>query len=284
MPSLRYALAAAALAVLGQAAPAAPAPSWLLTYAGKSTNELIWDKRAAGLIHESLPAALADPVQAGLGGPPDPVHVNGQRYVWMSACVPHACGEKGFLWVDTRTGHALGADADCDYPGEGQPWSCAITLGSSGLTLAGIPPQARQALRAWMTDQNLVPKSVAFAGPDGTQAVLDPAAYAPPARFRPPAGGPSFDCAGVSSPLETVICGDPHLARLDLELAQLYGQMRHGFASESDQRQLRDLQRQWVQHRNSRCLAAADRKACLAEEYQQQRETLGNWVPARGAR
>lgn len=280
MRSLQYTLLVAVLGVCHGLA-AASSPSWLLDFAGKSTNALIWDKRTAGLIRESLPAGLAGRVTDALGGPPDPVRVSAQRYVWVSACVPHSCGDKGFLWVDTQTGHALGANADCKYSGQGQPWLCAIALGSASLTQEAIPPEALQALRAWMTDQDLVPKSITFAGSDGVRTQLDPAVYAPPKGFRPPEGGPSFDCARASSPLETDICGDPQLARLDLELARLYTRVRQGSDRAPEQQQLQDLQRQWLRHRNSRCSAAADRKACLAEEYQQQHTVLEHWTPAR---
>jgi uncharacterized protein YecT (DUF1311 family) len=284
MRSLRYALVIVGLAVLCAEAPAEPGASWLLTYAGKSTNELIWDHRAASLIHASLPAALAGNVEAALGGPPDPVIVSGQRYVSMSACLPHACGEKGFLWVDTQTGTALGADADCSYARKGTARPCAVMLGSMSLSHEGIPAEAVQALRAWMADQNILPVSVEFMDPVGRPSKLDAASYAPRERFHPPADGPSFDCTRASAPIETDICTDAGLARLDLELAQLYERIRHGHATLPARQELRDLQQQWLGHRDSRCLAAADRKACLTEEYQRQRETLENWLPGRPLR
>jgi hypothetical protein len=78
--------------------------------------------------------------------------------------------------------------------------------------------------------------------------------------FHPPAGEPSFDCTRASARIER----------------RLYGQIRQGYDTVAVQHELRDLQRQWLGHRDSRCLAAADRKACLTEEYQRQRETLEN--------
>jgi uncharacterized protein YecT (DUF1311 family) len=283
MGSKRYALVILVLALLCREAPASQDCAWLLAYAGKSTNQLIWDKRIGSLIHDALPASLADRVAGALGGPPDPVFVTDRRYVSMSACFPHACGEKAFLWVDTQTGNALGAHADCSYPENGAAWRCAVRLGSTGLSRDTIPVQAAQALRAWMTEQGLALESIGFIGRDGTVQELDAAVYAPAEKFHPPAGGPSFDCARASSQIEADICGDPAVARLDLDLATLYEQIRHGVATEPAQQALRDLQRQWLQHRNSRCSAVADRAACLTEEYQRQRETLGNWVPARAA-
>jgi hypothetical protein len=175
--SMTLALALGGFTLLCHQAPAAPGPTWLLSYGGKPTNRVIDDRRTVSLIHESLPAALADKVEGALGGPPDLVQVNAQRYVSMSACFPHACNEKGFFWVDTQTGTALGADADCSYAGEG--WGCAIKLGSMGLSGGAIPPEAMQALRAWMAAQKLVPDSLTFVGADGRLAPLETASYAP---------------------------------------------------------------------------------------------------------
>jgi hypothetical protein len=177
--SLRHAFVIAASALLCGEALAASSSSWLLGYGGKSTNALITDKRAATLIHKGLPAELADKVEGALGGPPELVRVSAQRYVSMSACFPHACNVKGFLWVDAQTGLVLGADADCSFGGEGKAWPCVITLGSMGLSREAIPEAAVQGLRAWMRNQKLEPVSVAFIGADGVRAQLDLAGYVP---------------------------------------------------------------------------------------------------------
>jgi uncharacterized protein YecT (DUF1311 family) len=289
MGSMRFALIVAAVTLsccVGEAFAAADA-SWLLAYTGKSTNEFIWDKRANKLIHDSLPKDLADKVRPAVGGAPDPVFVKEKRYVSVSATFPHWSRQKGFLWVDTRTGTALGAYAEGRDVSHGTTalgdWRYALTLGSLELTADDIPPQAVQALRAWITEHDLTLDSVEFMGRDGTVRQLEASAYAPRERFHPPTGGPSFDCAKASSPVESDICANAALAKQDLELATLYEQIHEGVGTEPAQHQLRDLERQWLQRRDSRCSAAADPAGCLAEEYGRQRETLEHWVPAQQA-
>ncbi len=49
----------------------------------------------------------------------------------------------------------------------------------------------------------------------------------PPTRVEERAAGPSFDCARAKAPLEQVICSDPALSRLDLEVLQPYYVLRH---------------------------------------------------------
>jgi uncharacterized protein YecT (DUF1311 family) len=257
--------------------------SWLLAYTGKSTNDLIWDKRAEKLIHDTLPKDLAKELRPALGGPPDPVFVVESRYVSASACFPHWAYQKGFLWVDTKTGTALGAYAEGHDTSHGAAimgnWRYTLTLGSATLTADDIPSRASQSLRDWITDHDLALDSVEFVGGDGTVRQLDPSAYTPRERFHPPADGPSFDCAKALSQTEADICANPTLAKLDLELARLYEQIHAGVGTQPAQDQLRQLQRQWLRRRNQLCLAAADRPACLAEEYRRQRAALENWVP-----
>ncbi len=50
----------------------------------------------------------------------------------------------------------------------------------------------------------------------------------PPRTEASEAVGPSFDCAAPKAPLDRVVCSDPALSRLDLELVQPYYLMRHG--------------------------------------------------------
>ena len=98
-----------ALAVAASGLAHAADLSWPLSYAGKSTNEFILNKRANPLINTRLPSTLARDVTLSLDGPPDPVIVKDGRYVSVSACRPHDCGDKAFFWIDTRTGAGLGA-------------------------------------------------------------------------------------------------------------------------------------------------------------------------------
>jgi uncharacterized protein YecT (DUF1311 family) len=264
---------ALALLVAGwSAAPAYASPSvdWMLSYEGKSTNEFVWDKRTASLVRTRLPAKLSDPVLSGLGGPPDPVVVTDHRYVSVAACVPHDCGDKAFLWVDTKTGVGLGAAFG---------YGDKLTIGSNGLTASAIPQLARRALIDWITEQDMKPATVEYIGGDGASTPLAPAGFQPRERYRPAPGGPSFDCSKPSNAIETTICGDAELKALDRDLAELYERIRHGNGTVPARQELRDLQRAWLRKRNADCSQGASMRDCLRKAYATQQNVLMNWIP-----
>jgi uncharacterized protein YecT (DUF1311 family) len=263
---LAVGLAALSLPALAQPAGAA---NWALAYEGKSTNQFVGDKRANRLMRASLPAKLSDHVLESLGGPPDPVFMTDHRYVSVSACRPHSCMEKGWFWLDTKTGTGLGA-----YFVEG-----ALQLASSSLPADRLPPPARRALLGWLADNDLRPQTVEFFGAAGPVTPLPLAQFAPPARFVPPEGGPSFDCAAAATRIEKTICADTGLAKQDLELAQLVTELRHGHSTTGARDQLLQLQRKWLAERNASCERAPEAAACLRERYRFQHDRLMNWIP-----
>jgi uncharacterized protein len=108
---------------------------------------------------------------------------------------------------------------------------------------------------------------------------LAPADFRLTERFHPPSTGPSFDCQNSRSQIEKAICGNPILAKLDLEMAVLYGQMHVSYDTVGDREQLRDLQRAWLARRGVVCPEEPDQVQCLAAEYRRQHDVLGNWVP-----
>lgn len=163
----KIAAAAGLLLVLSGRAishPGSSSTSWLLQYEGQSTNQLIWDKRFAGLVNTRVPAALSDQVVLALAGPPDPVVVQDQRYVSMSACRPYDCTERGFLWIDVERGMGLGA-----YHLRG-----TLKLASNGITADHIPPQAKLALTSWIYEQSLNVEYVEFIDRAGVHLEMQP--------------------------------------------------------------------------------------------------------------
>ena len=153
----------------------APSTAWVLDYDGRSTNEIIWDKRIDRLIHTRVPADLSTSVLEALSGPPDPVVVAEHRYVSMSACAAHACLTKGFFWIDTQSGIGLGAVAEV--------WSFQphmLRLGSNALSGRQFPAPAIGALTDWMSGQRIRPAVVEFVGRDGKVVPLDPANFPVP--------------------------------------------------------------------------------------------------------
>jgi uncharacterized protein YecT (DUF1311 family) len=267
---MRKLIVAAVLCGAAWASAAQPVP-WLLDYEGQSTNKLIWDKRARPLVRAHVPKALARDVVDALGGPPDPVVVTDKRYVSISACVAHAGPVKGFFWIDTQTGAALGANY---YDGK-------LRLGSNDFGADAVPEPARKALRDWLAEEQLRATSVEFIDRQGKSGKQDVAAFAPPARFLPPDGGPSFDCAKAATPIERAICAAPALAQSDLELTRLYTEIRHGYDTLAARAELQALQRQWLRERDKTCRAAADVAGCLLDQYRAQHQRLRNWVPGR---
>ncbi|WP_236189007.1 lysozyme inhibitor LprI family protein [Pseudomonas paraglycinae] len=70
----------------------------------------------------------------------------------------------------------------------------------------------------------------------------------------------SFDCAGASSPVEKVVCADPHLSGLDDKLAAVW---RSTLAKVADPKALKADQRMWLKSRNG----CDQQLACLRRNY-----------------
>jgi uncharacterized protein YecT (DUF1311 family) len=249
--------------------PASNSTQWLLSYKGKSTNDFARDQREAYLVRTRIPAKLSSDLLSALGGPPDPVFVVDQRYVSVSACVPHDCQEKGFLWMDTKTGISLGAYSAPD----------TLLLGSNEMSPDHIPSAARRALIDWLSEYDLRSASVAFIGSAGTRTALDPSTFKPRDKFQAPTNGPAFDCALASNQVEKTICHDAELSKLDLALTALVNEIRRATATTTAQEQLIALQRKWQKDRDVGCAVASEMSTCLKARYQAQHERLMNWVP-----
>lgn len=273
-------LALAAL-VACAAAGAAPSPhagpgAWVLAYEGQSTNRFISDRRAVALVRSSVPAALSRDVLDALGGPPGPVLVQAGRYLAATACVRHYCPDKGWFWIDSRTGIGLGAYyASPDG---------VLRIGSTSIAPARVPPPARRALLAWLADYGLTPSAVSFVSRDGRAIRLAPGPFTPPRAYQPPPGGPSFDCRKAATLAEQRICASAALSAQDLALARLVREVRHGHATAAARAELVSLQRRWLGQRDVRCRARAGMDACLGAQYRAQIERIGNWVPSAASR
>jgi uncharacterized protein YecT (DUF1311 family) len=268
----------------GASAVASPGAAWTLQYGDKSTNEFIWDKRTQKLVRGTVPASLAGKVLDALGGPPGPVVVVDDRYVSVSACVPHDCLDKGFFWVDTRTGVGLGATAAMRYrkadPALPNDGNTTLLLASNSMDAQHIPPAARQALIDWLSDNEMRTVSVDFIHGRSEPFALDDAGFTARERFFPPPEGPSFDCQRAGSAIEQTICADPALAAQDLALQTLYDRVRRGHGTMAARREVQALQRQWLSQRDKGCTAAAGMSACLQAAYAAQTRVLNHWVPA----
>lgn len=79
---------------------------------------------------------------------------------------------------------------------------------------------------------------------------------------------PSFDCAKASTSAEEAVCEDPHLARLDLELARLYRLAVRGPNMTPDRLDdLKASQRGWVKGRDACWKAEIGLDRCIEDSY-----------------
>jgi uncharacterized protein len=79
---------------------------------------------------------------------------------------------------------------------------------------------------------------------------------------------PSFDCARAASGAETAICGNPWLARLDVELSRLFAlATADPGISEVDRDVLKAAQRGWIKGRDACWQAGEPLDTCIAASY-----------------
>ncbi|MBB3121198.1 lysozyme inhibitor LprI family protein [Pseudoduganella violacea] len=256
------------LAMANSAWAGAKPAGWVLSYEGKSSNAFIWDKRAKGLIKNSVPPKIADELLSALGGPPDPVVVVKQRYVSVSACVAHACMVKGMFWFDSQEGVGIGVYLDED----------SLTLASSGLRPEEVPAIARKAITDWLSDVEVQPKQAQYLAPNGDLSPIAPTQFIRPT-YRATPEGPSFDCRKAGTAIERSICSDAQLAKQDLELAALFNEIRRGNDTVGARDELRSFQLDWLKDRDASCKKSAAMATCLHEQYRQQHDRLMHWTP-----
>lgn len=262
-------------------ATAGPAAPWVLGFSGQSNDRLLNDSRIWQLISADLHIAPSSDRMLAFVGPPAPVFASQKRYLWSISCQAHNCDYKGFFWIDAYTGASLAATSEFPSAGASNVTDRVLTLGSTTLTPSSIPGSAMEALREWITTNDLQFTAAHFITRDGSLAQLDPALYRPRPQFVPPPGGPSFDCNKAKAAIDLDICRDPTLAKLDLRLDALYKQLAHSLTTEDQIAQLKSLQRTWLQRRDRNCRATQQRRRCLKGAYREQYDRLGNWMPPR---
>ena len=135
--------------------------SWLLSYQGKTTNQVRWDDRFPKLLQSGLPDVRAnfyDPNKplpevalVALSGPPEEVSIESSRYVTLAACVPHVGELKGLLWVDAGSSEPEMVFAALDQDAA-KPARASLALFTRSSRLASkLPPQFVSSLTAWLT-------------------------------------------------------------------------------------------------------------------------------------
>jgi uncharacterized protein len=78
------------------------------------------------------------------------------------------------------------------------------------------------------------------------------------------AATPSFDCTKARSTVETLICNDEDLAKLDREVARLFVRVRDGLRGTPRLPELIGTQRGWIRARDD-CWRQPDARVCVIE-------------------
>lgn len=95
--------------------------------------------------------------------------------------------------------------------------------------------------------------------------------------------GPSFNCAKAVGSVETLICSEDALARLDLRLSLRFKEALRAIRSlqtgaKDAEAELRAYQRGWIKGRND-CYKAVDRYACVESAYlRRENELVTQWM------
>lgn len=152
--------------------------SWLLDYAGKSTSQVIGDKRFKAILVEIVPEIkmdlgignscfLKDIVTEFLSGPAENVIVRENRYVILSACRFNSCPEKAWLWFDLKEGIAVGALVHYIFDGNysRQPSLLLFSTQVDGQSLTEI---SKHDLKNWLSRLDLKFEKQRWLGKNGT--------------------------------------------------------------------------------------------------------------------
>jgi hypothetical protein len=138
---------------------------WLLSYQGKTTNQVRWDPRLPSLLQAGLPdfnvhiysnQPLPETALTYLSGPPEPVNIESGRYVTLAACVPQVGELKGLLWVDLGgSGHPQMIFAALDQDA-GKNFRASLALFTQNDEYAKkLPPQFIASLTSWLTGRGI---------------------------------------------------------------------------------------------------------------------------------
>jgi hypothetical protein len=166
---------------------------WLVDYRGQDTSRLHGDKRFEPFLRENLPDVrvsfwgdkpLPEVASEYLGGPPDPVRVEEDRYVSAGACVYRFGPAKGLLWVDLGQPRPLVVFAALH-----QPWDTPTVwiISRTALTPETLPKPLLAAIARWITEDKkavfLEPvrlSGVEVADPAGRIRTISPSALGLP--------------------------------------------------------------------------------------------------------
>jgi hypothetical protein len=173
-PALRKALATNGKLCSGAAARSAARYdfSWLRALAKDSDRQFVFDRRFNRLLSAAVPdleledgELFRDVLKARMILP-EGIELHGDRYVVMAGCMPHNCGEKGYIWVDLLERRSIVAVDAVFYDAaaaEGSRLRHVVALGSNTIEASEAPRQFWQQLGERLPDS-----PIHYAGPRGT--------------------------------------------------------------------------------------------------------------------
>lgn len=107
--------------------------------------------------------------------------------------------------------------------------------------------------------------------PEHAQPPPPPVAV-PAAETAAPKVGPAFDCSRAATPVETLICSDPELARLDVELDRTYRVAREKLQGQQRQKLVSE-ENAWIKGRAG-CAGTPDMRGCVRTAYEERLAVL----------
>jgi len=242
---------------------------WINAYKGRSTNVFMADKRSIALIKETVPYKISMVTINALGGPPEPMENQKDRYFFAAACAWKECEIKGFFWFDSELSVAIGG-----YFKEGN-----LYLGSNHIPVDHIPTNAIKKIREWARQNKTLIKEVKFYTAKGMPQSLSAREFSFENIVVNNTSGPSFDCKNNITQIESEICNSPQLSLADLELSQLVDELRSAHSSEQTRDELKTLQQIWLHSRAVECGTSKHVRDCLKEKYTDRLKFLKNWTP-----
>lgn len=162
-------------------------------------NELNWDPRFIQLLKGALPqhqyfwfdhgrfTAVADLVHEFIGVPGNAL-LEDSRYAIINGCVPHDCGDRGFLWIDTESSAKpllIFAATGSISAGTGMSLIHLRLFASQKLNWQRFPPEFKDSFARWWNQTTQVwtkysPEQVAMVTliqPSGEEVDLSPSLF-----------------------------------------------------------------------------------------------------------
>jgi uncharacterized protein YecT (DUF1311 family) len=154
-----------------------PIPSdqlaFLNSFDGSASNDAVRDKQYGKLLHTVVPDCmfhygsdmpLLDALEIVLKGSPLPVQIRDGRYVMVSGRSGPYLSGRGFMWIDTQDGIALGGFYF--HPTNGEP-TPTVTIFSkqvkeNSLEMSQLPPAFAEDLSQWSAENNVPPVTTRY--------------------------------------------------------------------------------------------------------------------------